>query len=571
VRLTGQAPFLALLIAGLWLASPAGTADSSAQTVSNTPATTVRDNIATTIESIRLSRGVPDGTVSCRGNRGGQRATLRCDVRYVDPVSVTGVEIFERNNPANVWTAITRPYTQAEDETAYLVLIDRSDPARAQSIQRATRDLAEIFRRLGPNQRVAVAAFDAKFDLLQDFTADGASVAAALDRIRAGVPTTELYRLSLEAVQRLGQFQARRKVLIIASDGKFEDTAFRHNQVAQEANRQNVRIVTIGYYERQNDVKDLQSLRRLSADTRGFFFDTPGPQRALTAKDRTDFVARLMAGVIIEAEAQARGVPNALQISLRHPQGATTSFAALLMPGVAGPDVFGPDQTMPMNADGDILSRVSQIYAWVTEDLGRAAAILIVVAILLLAFVVTGVVRGLSRNKRPAATPIPEQPAPRIVPEDPPTVAGTGAAAPVPAPSAAESDAPPTLAAAPTMIRVPVTIAWLEFNGEPGRVAMRKERIAIGRERDNDIVTDAQELTVSRHHAVLSVGSDGSFQIVNRTKDYREDPNPILINGIAKEAGKIADGDVVKLGTGNYGFLFRDARGTSVPGNRSSS
>lgn len=554
MKLTGRASFLALLLAGLWLAAPAGTASSSAQSVSAPPATTVRDNIATTIENVRLSRGVPDGTVACRGSRGGQRATLRCDLRYVEPVSVTGVEISERTNPANVWTANVRHYTQAEDETAYLILIDRSNAARAQSIQRASRDLAEIFRKLGPNQRVAVAAFDSKLDLLQDFTSEAAAVASALDRIRAGVPTTELYRLSLEAVQRLGQFQAPRKVLIIASDGKFEDTAFRHNQVAQEANRLNVRIVTIGYYERQNDVKDLQSLRRLSGDTRGFFFDTPGPQRALTPKDRADFVARLMAGVVIEAEAQARGVPNALQISLRHPQGATTSFVALLMPGVAGPDSFAQDPSTPMNSDGDILNRLSQIYAWFTENRGRSVAALIVVAILLLAFVITGVIRGFSRKSRPAGAPTPSPPAPRIVPDD--------------LPAAIEADSPPTIPAAPTFIRGPVTIAWLEFNGDPGRVAMRKERIAIGRERDNDVVTDAQELTVSRHHAVLSVGSDGSFQIVNRTKEYREDPNPILINGIASEAGRIADGDVVKLGTGNYGFLFRDARGTSLPGNR---
>jgi hypothetical protein len=150
VSLPGRAPLLALLIAGLWLASPAGTEDSFAQTISAPTATTVRDNIATTIESIRLSRGVPDGTVLCRGNRAAARATLRCDIRYVEPVSVTGVEISERNNPANVWSANARPYTQAEDETAYLILIDRSNAARAQSIQRATRDLAEIFRQLGP-------------------------------------------------------------------------------------------------------------------------------------------------------------------------------------------------------------------------------------------------------------------------------------------------------------------------------------------------------------------------------------------------------------------------------------
>jgi pSer/pThr/pTyr-binding forkhead associated (FHA) protein len=354
----------------------------------------------------------------------------------------------------------------------------------------------------------------------------------------------------------LGQFQAPRKVLIIASDGKFEDTAFRHNQVAQEANRLNVRIVTIGYYERQNDVKDLQSLRRLSADTRGFFFDTPGPQRALTPKDRADFIARLMAGVILEAEAQVRGVPNALQISLRHPQGATTSFAALLMPGVAGPDTFAQDPAVPMNADGDVLNRLYQFYSWLAEDRSRIVAVLIVVAILLIAFVITGAVRSASRrNSQSLSAPVPEQPAPRIVPEDPPTIAKPEqSAAPVKAPA--------------TVIRAPATIAWLEFNGEPGRVAVRKERIAIGRERDNDVVTDAQELTVSRYHAVLSVGANGSFQIINRTKEYREDPNPILINGVPKESGEVADGDVIKLGTGNYGFLFRDARGTSVPGNR---
>ncbi|MBK8007743.1 MAG: FHA domain-containing protein [Rhizobiales bacterium] len=76
-------------------------------------------------------------------------------------------------------------------------------------------------------------------------------------------------------------------------------------------------------------------------------------------------------------------------------------------------------------------------------------------------------------------------------------------------------------------------------------------------------MTDAQELTVSRHHALISIGPDGSFHIVNRSKDYRDQPNPILINGVPRDSGTIADGDVIKLGTGNYGFLFRDARESS--------
>lgn len=509
-----------------------------------TPAASVRDNIAAAIENIRLLRGVPDGTVACRGNRAGPRPTIRCDVRYVDNIAVTGIEVTERDNPANVWMASFRPYMHEEDETAYLLFVDRSNAERAGSIRRATQDLAELFFQVAPKQRVAVAAFDAKLEVFQDFTGDGRAVAAALDKIKPGESTTELYRLALEAVQKLGQFDAPRKVLVIASDGKFDDTAYRHNQVAQEANRLNVRIVTIGYHDKPADVRDLQSLRRLSADTRGFFFETPGPARGLTPRNRNEFLARLHAGVIIEAEALARGVPPALQFSLRHPQGATTSFTALLRAGVASPGSDGP--AAPMTGE-DILSRA---LLWIAEDLTRTAAILAGVAILLLGFLISGFAWRSSRRGEEKASEPPPSPAqtPRILDEEIPTKAEPAAA-----PDSAAN-------APPTVIGQATPLAWLEFNGQPGTVPIYRPRTAIGRERDNDVVTDARELTVSRHHALLSVAPDGSFHIVNRSKDYRDEPNPILINGVARESGKIADGDVIKLGTGNYGFLFRDAR-----------
>ncbi len=508
------------------------------------PAANVRDNIAATIENIRLLRGVPDGTVSCRGSRAGVRPTLRCDVRYVDNIAVTGIEISERDNPASSWMASFRPYLQEEDETAYLLLVDRSNVSREAGIRSATQDLAELFFQIAPKSRVAVAAFATKLDVLQNFTGDGRAVAAALDKIRAGENTTELYRLSLEAVQKLGQFDAPRKVLVIASDGKFDDTAYRHNQVVQEANRLNIRIVTIGYHNAPEDVRDLQSLRRLSADTRGFFMETPGGQRGMTPRNRNEFLARLHSGVIIEAEALARGVPAALQISLRHPQGATTAFTAVLQAGVASPG-NGNDPPTPMGGR-DIASRALD---WVLEDLTRSAAVLAGLALLLFGFLISGFAwRSSRRGKKTEVAPEQPAPTPQIIADGPPTMA--------------EPQSPPQSAerAPPTQIRQAQPLAWLEFNGEPGTVAIYKTRIAIGRERDNDVVTDAQELTVSRHHALLSVAPDGTFHIVNRSKDYRDDPNPILINGVARESGNIADGDVIKLGTGNYGFLFRDAR-----------
>lgn len=543
---------LLVLAASAWLAVPAGLPRAFAQATAFVPATTVRDNIATTIEDVRLLRGVPDGTVACRGNRGGPRPVLRCDVRYTDTIAVTGIEITERDNPANIWMASFRPYSHEEDETAYLLLVDRSNPARAEAIRRATRDLAELFFQIAPKQRVAVAAFDTRFELLQDFTQDGKSVAAALDRVRAGNPTTELYRLSLEAVQKLGQFEAPRKVLVIVSDGSYDDTAYRHNQVVQEANRQNIRIVTIGYYDRPADVRNLQSLRRLSADTHGFFFETPGPQRSLSPRNRNEFLARLQAGVIIEAEALARGVPPALQISLRHPQGATTAFTAVLRPGVAAPDSRLNDAAVPMTGEGWF----GRVLHWLFEDLTRTAALLAGIAVVLFGFLITGFVWRRSPRHRAAEAHHAE--AARPAPAPTPTILAAEPTAPE---SAAARQ--PAQASSSTVIRAPSPLAWLEFNGTPGTVAMYKPRIAIGRERDNDVVTDAQELSVSRHHAEIAVAADGSFEIVNRSKDYRSEPNPVLINGVPRENARIADGDVVKLGTGNYGFLFRDARESS--------
>lgn len=537
--------------------------------ITSPAANQVRDNIAAKIENVRLSRGVPDGTVSCRGNRAGSRPTIRCDVRFVETIPVTGVEISERGNPANTWIASLRPYTAAEDEAAYLLLVDRSDPQRAETVRRSAADLADIFRNLGPRQQVAVAAFDSRLDVVQDFTSDGAAIAAALERIRTGTTATELYRLTLEAVQKLGQLSAARKVLVIASDGKFDDTAYRHNQVAQEANRLNVKIVSIGYYERQTEFRDLQSLRRLSADTRGFFVETPGAQRALGPRARQDFSARLLAGAIIEAEAPTRTIPTAVVVALRHPQGATTSFTALLTAGVPSVGVSGEDPVTPMDGDAGTLN---QITAWFLEDRTRIAAALIVLSIVSTGVVVTGVVRARSRRKLAAVeaskvSTISPAETPRLVEDEPPTLGIPAQSAGNPSASAPD-DQPRTAFRPPaplTVIREESPLAWLVFNGDPGTVAMKKNRIAIGRERDNDIVTDENELTVSRHHAVIAIVPGGSFEIVNRTQEYRKDVNPISVNGVAAETATIADGDVVKLGTGNYGFLFRDARGHAGP------
>lgn len=602
------------LVAGALLAVAAGYSGSllaQSPAVTSPVATNVRDNIAGKIENIQR-RQVRGGTVFCRGNRAGQRPTLRCDLRFIDPVSVLGVEIEERGNPANRWTVAFRPHNLADDETVFLLMVDRSDPARLDTVRRSARDLADIFRQSGPRQRVAVASFDGKLDFLQDFTTDKTAVASALEKIQAGGQMTDLYRLSIEGMQRLAQTPGPRKVLVIATDGKAEDKDTTLQQVIETAQRLNIRIVTIGYYETQRDLTALKSLTTLADQTQGFYVQSPGPRLALAPRTKLDFPRRLIAGVLIEAEAPEKNIPQAVNVSIRHPEGGRTSFSTVLSPGVASPSVNGEDQATPMGIDYE--GYFNEVIAWFSEDITRIAGVLIAIAIILIGFIITGSIRRSVRRRKAAAAKPEPVPAPRILQEDAPTSArpsGTApapaweepktsagparedprtafspvdaptAARPVDAPTAARPVDAPTAArpaeattataakpkgpAPATQIRETPPIAFLEFNGEPGTVPVRKERVAIGRETDNDVVTDPNELTVSRHHAVLWVGADGTFQIINRTKEYRDQINPILVNGAAVESGKLTDGDVVKLGTGNYGFLFRDARGTTAP------
>jgi hypothetical protein len=134
--------------------------------------------------------------------------------------------------------------------------------------------------------------------------------------------------------------------------------------------------------------------------------------------------------------------------------------------------------------------------------------------------------------------------------------AGLNVAQPAAARKAAGEPAGKKSPAAP---EAPV-IAWLEFNSSPGRVAVRKKHVTIGREADNDVVTSSSEDTVSRHHAVLSVNNNGRFQISNRSTEYRHTPNPIFVNDKEMERAELSDGDRVKLGTGSYGFVFVEIR-----------
>ena len=125
-------------------------------------------------------------------------------------------------------------------------------------------------------------------------------------------------------------------------------------------------------------------------------------------------------------------------------------------------------------------------------------------------------------------------------------------------PATAKSHGAPVAAPLPdTRTPVPPTVVpvtagpMLIFDDGLGRFNLTKGETLIGRHSNDDI--RISDVRVSRQHARL-VATDGHYEIHNLTA-VRSEPNPMLINEIAREHAVLADADVVSLG--GVKFTFR--------------
>jgi len=91
--------------------------------------------------------------------------------------------------------------------------------------------------------------------------------------VRAEGFATEFYKSLLKGIEILGKTDAQRRLLLLVSDGKAEDTAYARSDVLTSARRADVAILTLGYAERPSDAAYLQTMERLSAETHGLYFN----------------------------------------------------------------------------------------------------------------------------------------------------------------------------------------------------------------------------------------------------------------------------------------------------------
>jgi hypothetical protein len=191
--------------------------------------------------------------------------------RLTEPEGVSGVEATADGKSLPVGFTAFGEDKDRKESTAYLFLIDRSDPKRAKTIEANKALVPRLLDRLEPESKFAVYAFASDLEPVAEFGATKDDVRERLKLLKAGGMATELYRDAIEAIKVLEKVEASRKALVIFSDGRAEDTTFTLEQVLAKAREAKVTIFAVGYAEAAPLTVHLQSLRRLAAETGGLF------------------------------------------------------------------------------------------------------------------------------------------------------------------------------------------------------------------------------------------------------------------------------------------------------------
>ena len=211
-------------------------------------------------------------SISCALEKSGKQ--VQCDYRHSASLDVKDVSLKVADVATQIPAKGVTPYPASQQSTALLFLVDVSDTKRKNTVEKKNVEaLAGMLDNTKAHQKVGVAVFDGEMRLLAPISSDVAVSKSAVNTLKANGQATEFYKNILSAIAVLKKTDASRRGLIVMSDGKAEDTAYKHEDVVKAAKEAEVVILGLGYLERPKDSPFLQKIRRLADDTYGVYFD----------------------------------------------------------------------------------------------------------------------------------------------------------------------------------------------------------------------------------------------------------------------------------------------------------
>lgn len=221
-----------------------------------------------------------------------EKAVIECDYRHSGALNTQNITARIDKTLVQIAKDGISNYPSDGQTTAILFLVDTSDPSRKNTVEkRYVSDLFQILSVRKPHHKIGISSFDTDVKVLAPLGTDDADILNALAKIKAEGQATEFYKSVLEAITTLKGINATRKGLVILSDGKDEDRAYKSSDVVSAAKDAGVVVLGLGYSERPADAPYLQNLKRLADETQGQFLNLTDQKRELELfKDPYSFI-----------------------------------------------------------------------------------------------------------------------------------------------------------------------------------------------------------------------------------------------------------------------------------------
>lgn len=223
-----------------------------------------------------LTKDLRYASLTCKSNANSKE--IFCDYRISPSLEIVNVAAKIGNKAVQIDKDSVTSYPALDQTTAILFLVDSSDPNRKNTVEkRIVSDIFDIFSAFGTPRKthlkIGLAIFDTNLKVISQIGDDEAASLNSLSKIKAEGQATEFYKSIIDAISLLSKIDANRKGLIIFSDGKDEDRAYKKEDVLKAAKDANVVILTLGYAEKPVDTPYLQTLKKLGEETYGQYYD----------------------------------------------------------------------------------------------------------------------------------------------------------------------------------------------------------------------------------------------------------------------------------------------------------
>lgn len=518
----------------------------------------------------------------------GADPVLRADFALPRAEKISSVEITANGKPAdkdkvNFWSA----HVLTDHKSAILVVVDNTvDMVASESLERIRAHLLGIANYAEmPVYSLGLATFDRDINSLVPLGGTKAQFEEGVKKVDGKGVTTEGYRSMLSGIAMLREAKASRRYLVVMSNGRFEDTAYKHEDVVKAALEAKVVIFGVGFPANPKMVPDgpaqVQRLERVAAETRGLSWRADAASGELPP----DFVSSLMASTIsggrVDFTLTGQTAPLTVDYRVTTENRQMYSFstkletlpaAAVQPPPVPAPNPANPtpapatnpatptpapgtsptpatptptdakkDEPKPADKTAEVKKEEGKLDL-VIKRLKEHPVLAGVAGVALL----LGLVLLVLMLKRLFTSP-PAEPAQEY--------------SPFPPPSPIDLNEPFIQDTFNTPLDHGVTIpqskprgqvlAWLEgLDAERSRYDIEKSAVRIGRKTDNDIVIKND--SVSGHHA----------EIIRRGDQYiitdLDSPNHVYINNKRVEKSNIEHNDLIELGEVRFRFFRAD-------------